>query len=194
MRQFLFVAIMMISITLTASSNITNPILDTKIINTGESVVVWTGKKVTGQHTGTINVKSGSLDFENGILVGGKISMDMNSISCTDLGQGGAQKLEGHLKSDDFFGVPNHPTAELAITNVAAGKMGDSYDITADLTIKGITKSISFSAVLNNNEANAKMVIDRTDFDVRYGSGSFFDDLGDKTIYDDFELEVKLKY
>ncbi len=194
MKKILLAIVMVSSVALAA--NASNLIIDTetKTINTAESTVAWTGKKVTGQHNGTINIKSGSLDFENGSLVGGKISIDMNTITCTDLGKGGAKKLEGHLKSDDFFGVPNHPTAELDITGVAVGKSRGSYVITADITIKGLTKSITFSAELSNNEANATIVIDRTDFDVRYGSGSFFDDLGDKTIYDDFELVINLKY
>ena len=66
--------------------------------------------------------------------------------------------------------------------------------VTADVTIKGITKSITFVAEVDKGSASANIVIDRTDFDVRYGSGSFFDNLGDKTIYDDFELVVSLKY
>jgi len=194
MRSILFALLMTCTFALTANS--TNPIneVESKTINTAESSVVWTGKKVTGQHTGTINIKSGNLDFENGSLSGGTISIDMNSIKCTDLGEGGAKKLEGHLKSDDFFGVPNNPTAELNITGVAMGKERGNYNVTADVTIKGITKSISFPATIGSDAASATVVIDRTDFDVRYGSGSFFDNLGDKTIYDDFELVINLKY
>ncbi|MEM9546477.1 MAG: YceI family protein [Bacteroidota bacterium] len=194
MRQFLFTLIMMSSVALMANG--TNPSIgaETKPVNTDESSVVWTGKKVTGSHTGTINLKSGNLEFENGALTGGSISIDMNSIKCTDLEGGGASKLEGHLKSDDFFGVPNHPTADMAITKVMAGQGRDNYKITADVTIKGITKPVTFDATVQNGMANATIIIDRTDFDVRYGSGSFFDNLGDKTIYDDFELVVNLKY
>lgn len=194
MKKILFALMMMSSVALTANS--TNPIIDgeTKTVNTEESSVLWTGKKVTGSHTGTINIKSGSLEFEKGKLSGGTITMDMTSIVCTDMGPDGARKLEGHLKSDDFFGVPNHPTAELVITGVAEGSANGGMNITADITIKGTTKSITFAADITEAGASAKIVIDRTDFDIRYGSGSFFDNLGDKTIYDDFELVVDLKY
>jgi len=193
MKQIIFAGLMMMSITLAA--NISDPIghIETKTINTEESSIVWTGKKVTGQHSGTINIKSGSLDFDHGALKGGKIVIDMISIKCTDPGKG-SKKLDGHLKSDDFFGVPNHPTAELTITDVKNGQTKGSYTITADITIKGTTKQITFNADVNDEVTNAKLVIDRTDFDIRYGSGSFFDDLGDKTIYDDFELVIQLKY
>ena len=194
MKQFLFAVLILLSSSLAATT--VNPIVneETKPINVSESAIVWTGKKVTGQHTGNIMIKSGNLDFDNGALTGGSLTIDMASITCSDLKPKGAKKLEGHLKSDDFFGVPNHPTAQLTFTGVNASKTRGSYEITADLTIKEITKSITFTAVVGGNEATAIIVIDRTDFDVRYGSGSFFDDLGDKTIYDDFKLEVKLKY
>ncbi|MDF1697468.1 MAG: YceI family protein [Saprospiraceae bacterium] len=194
MKQFIFAAFMLTAFSLTANS--TNPVIDadTKTVKTDVSTITWTGKKVTGQHTGTIGIKSGSLDFEGGALVGGDFTIDMTSIVCTDLGEGGAKKLEGHLKSDDFFGVANHPTANLKITSVKAGKEAGNYDIMADITIKGITKAISFSANVGEMGATANVTIDRTDFDVRYGSGSFFDNLGDKTIYDDFELVLDLKY
>ena len=194
MKKILFALMMMSSVALTANSTNPNNEGETKTVNTEESSVVWTGKKVTGSHTGTINIKSGNLDFENGRLSGGTITMDMNSIVCTDLGEGGARKLEGHLKSDDFFGVPNHPTAQLVITKVAEGNANGGLNVMADVTIKGITKAITFTADITEAGANATIIIDRTDFDIRYGSGSFFDNLGDKTIYDDFELVVNLKY
>lgn len=194
MKYFFYSTLMLFVTLINASATLPLTIEETKTINTEESTVLWTGKKVTGQHTGTIGIKSGSLKFNNGTLSGGNITIDMNSITCTDLREKGAQKLVGHLKSDDFFGVPNHPTAELNITTVAISRERNSYQITADITIKEITKSITFTASVGVNEASAKIIIDRTDFDVKYGSGSFFDDLGDKTIYDDFELEIKLKY
>jgi len=194
MKQFFIATLMTISFALAA--NTADPVEHTnkKSIKTDESSVAWTGKKVTGQHTGTINIKSGNLEFDHGKLVGGMITIDMNSIKCTDLKAGGATKLEGHLKSDDFFGVPNFPTSELKVTKTTAGATKGSYNVEADLTIKGITKPVTFTAEVGKGETNAKIIIDRTDYDVRYGSGSFFDDLGDKTIYDDFELVINLKY
>lgn len=164
-------------------------------IDITKSSVAWSGYKVTGSHQGTIAVKSGTLKFNEGVLTGGNVVIDMTSINCTDLQAGkGKESLEGHLKSEDFFGVAQFPTANMIINKVASrGKEGE-YKITALLTIKNTTKEIKFDAVLLNGIATAKIKIDRTDFDVRYGSGSFFDSLGDKTIYDEFDLDVKLFY
>ena len=194
MRKILFAVMTFASISLGATN--TNPVneVESKTIKTDVSTVQWTGKKVTGSHTGTINVKSGALEFDNGNLTGGNIVIDMNSIVCTDLSGGGAEKLVGHLKSDDFFGVENHPTAELNITKVEMNRDAGTYEITADITIKGTTKSINFPATIGKGEATSTVTIDRTEFDIRYGSGSFFDNLGDKTIYDDFELVINLQY
>ena len=109
---------------------------------------------------------------------------------------GGAKKLEGHLKSDDFFGVANHPTASFVITKVAPRGTEGSYKVTGDITIKGTTKEIRFNTQLTeemgHTVAVADLELDRTDFGLRYGSGSFFDNLGDKTIYDEFELSIRL--
>ena len=174
--------------------NNNDPIHNTKTINTETSTVVWTGKKVTSSHTGTINIKDGEVVFHSGKLVGGSFIIDMNSISCTDLREKGAKKLVGHLKSDDFFGVPNHPLANFKITNVSASKVAGESLITGDLTIKGITKSISFSANVSANKATATMEINRTDFGIKYGSGSFFDNLGNKMIKDKFTLDISLDY
>ena len=120
----------------------------------------------------------------------------MTSITVTDISGGGAKKLEGHLKSADFFGTEENPTATLKITKAIPYGTSGAYKIVADLTIKKITKSIKFKANVdmsgNQISANAKITVDRSDFNVRYGSGSFFDNLGDKTIYDEFDIEVKL--
>jgi len=164
-----------------------------KEINIKESSVTWTGKKVTGSHTGTIDLKSGFFNMENEKLIGGEFVMDMTSINTTDLTGENKEKLEGHLKSEDFFGVEKHPTAKLVITNIAS-KGNGSYGVVGNLTIKSITKPVTFDLNMTENAANAKLSIDRTKYDVRYGSGSFFDNLGDKTIYDNFDLEVDLKF
>jgi polyisoprenoid-binding protein YceI len=163
---------------------------DTKKINTSKSTVQWLGKKITGEHTGKVGIESGELVFNQNALVGGAITINMASITVEDLQGEWGDKLKGHLTSDDFFGIANHPTAKLIITNVAGS--GNSYNITADLTIKGKTAPITFEASINGNTANAEIVIDRTVYDIRYGSGKFFDNLGDKTIYDDFTLTVNL--
>ena len=162
-------------------------------INAAKSEILWKGQKVTGTHTGTVAVKSGKLDLNNGKLVGGKVVVDMTSITNADLEGEWNGKLVGHLKSDDFFGVATYPEAIFTIQRAAEAANGE-YTVTGDLTIKGKTNPIKFKAYLNDGIATAKIIVDRSKYDVRYGSGSFFDNLGDKTIYDEFELEIKLAY
>ena len=177
----------------TAVSASTPVEVETKPVKTTESTVTWKGYKVTGSHYGTINLKSGSLSFDGEKLVGGEFVVDMSSLIATDLEGEYRGKLEGHLKSDDFFGVAKHPTSTLVFTNVKAnGK--NSYEVTGDLTIKGITKAVTFDVSVYGSKATATMKVDRSEYDVRYGSGSFFDNLGDKTIYDEFDLVVDLQF
>jgi polyisoprenoid-binding protein YceI len=167
-----------------------------KTIDAEKSTIDWKGEKVTGQHVGTIALKSGSLEMKDNKLTGGSFVIDMASIENTDLEGEYKGKLEGHLKSDDFFGVATFPEAKLVITKVKETKKANVYEITANLTIKGITQPITFTATLIDNNgtvvANTNIIVDRSKYDVRYGSGSFFDNLGDKTIYDDFTLTVNL--
>nr|WP_321229998.1 YceI family protein [uncultured Psychroserpens sp.] len=164
-----------------------------KELKVKESTITWKGHKVTGSHEGLINLTDGSLSFEDKTLTGGSFVIDMTSISVTDLEAGkGKEKLEGHLKSDDFFGTSNHPTAVLKITNVD-GKDGN-YKVTGDLTIKGKTHPTTFEMIVNEDTATAKLKVDRTKYDIKYGSASFFDGLKDKAIYDEFDLNVTLKF
>lgn len=157
------------------------------------SKVTWKAYKVTGSHTGTVDLNSGALIFEEDKLIGGEFQVDMGSLISTDLEGEYKGKLEGHLKSEDFFGVENHPSSKLVFTDVkASGK--NSYDVTGDLTIKGITKPVSFDVSIYGSKATATMKIDRSQYDVKYGSGSFFDNLGDKTIYDEFDMVVDLEF
>lgn len=164
-------------------------------VNTSSSKVEWLGKKVTGQHNGVVSIKDGQLQVTDGMLTGGTISIDMSSIKVLDLQGETAGKLEGHLKSDDFFGSAKFPVATMIITESKA-KGNGNFDVTANLTIKGITKPIQFPVNIapkgKQYVATAKITIDRSEFDVRYGSGKFFDSLGDKTIYDNFDLTVSL--
>lgn len=164
-----------------------------KEVNVEESTVEWTGEKVTGSHNGTIELESGHFLMEDDKIVGGEFVMDMSTIVVTDLTGENKGKLEGHLKSEDFFGVENHPTAKLVITS-AASKGNGKYGIVGDLTIKNETHPITFDLQMNDNSASTELTIDRSKYNVRYGSGSFFDNLGDKTIYDNFELAVNLKF
>ncbi|GLB52126.1 hypothetical protein NBRC110019_11650 [Neptunitalea chrysea] len=164
-----------------------------KTIKTGESTVTWKGYKVTGSHEGTVDLKSGTLKFDDSKLTGGEFVIDMTTIGATDLEGDMKGKLDGHLKSDDFFGVSNYPTAKLVITKVkSTGK--NSYKVTGNLTIKKTTKPVTFDMSVYGSKATATVKIDRSEYDVRYGSGSFFDNLGDKTIYDEFDLVVDLQF
>jgi polyisoprenoid-binding protein YceI len=162
------------------------------------SFVKWTGYKVTGQHFGKVMLKSGSLEFEGDNLIGGAFEMDMTSITVEDLTGEGAKKLGGHLKSDDFFGVAAHPTSKFVITKVVSRGTPGAYKIIGNLNLKAATKELRFNADIKTVEgkqtAVAKIKLDRSEYDIRYGSGSFFDNLGDKTIYDEFDLEINLVY
>lgn len=178
----------------TGITQATEPVeVEKKEVKTKESTVAWKAYKVTGSHNGTVTLKSGTLMFDNGELTGGEFAVDMTTLISTDLEGGSKYKLEGHLKSDDFFGVESHPTSTLVFTNVKpSGK--NSYEVTGDLTIKGITKPVTFDVSIYGSKATATMKVDRTRYDVKYGSGSFFDNLGDKTIYDEFDLVVDLEF
>ena len=164
-----------------------------KKINTSTSTLEWVGKKITGQHNGTVKFKEGSLIFKSKKIVGGKFIVDMTTLSTTDLDGEYKDKLDGHLKADDFFGTSKFPTASLTFKKIAT-KSPNLYTVTADLTIKGITKPISFDLAVSGNSATTAFKVDRTKYDIKYGSKSFFESLGDKAIEDDFELKISLKY
>lgn len=160
------------------------------------SNIVWTGYKVTGQHTGNVKIKNGNLQFADGKLTGGSFEVDMTSITDTDMQGEYADKLVGHLKSDDFFGVTAYPTSKFVITRVIPQDTKGNYKVIGNLTIKSTTKETKFfvNVVDKGTEINAsgKLTIDRSEYDIKYGSGSFFDGLGDKTIYDEFDLQIWL--
>lgn len=165
-------------------------------INTLASQVEWQAYKVGGKHFGTINIKSGSVDLKDGQLVGGTFVLDMPTITVTDLTGKGKSSLEGHLKSADFFDAANHTESTLTITDVEYNGNG-RYVIQAKVSIKGIEQDVKFEATGYNNKgqfsASASFKLDRSLFDVRYGSESFFDNLGDKAIYDDFDIKVEIE-
>ncbi|CAM2767208.1 Polyisoprenoid-binding protein YceI [Flavobacterium succinicans] len=165
----------------------------TKKIDTATSAIEWLGKKVTGQHNGTVNFKEGALVFKGKALKGGSFTVDMNSLTATDL-QGEYQgKLNGHLKADDFFGTAKFPTATLVFKKIGS-KAKDVYTVTADLTIKGITKPVTFDMTVNGNTATTTFNVDRTKYGIQYNSKSIFSSIGDKAINDEFELKVSLKF
>ena len=165
----------------------------TKKVDASKSTINWVGKKVTGSHEGTITLKEGALIFKGKKVVGGNFTVDMTTINTTDLEGKGKANLDGHLKSDDFFGVEKFPTATLVFKSI--GEKGNGvYAVTADLTIKGKTESIKFDLAVAANSATTTLKVDRTKYDITYKSGNFFSDLGDKVIYDDFDLTVKLAF
>jgi polyisoprenoid-binding protein YceI len=172
--------------------------VETYSIDTEASKIEWRARKVTGKHNGSIMIKDGSLDFEEGVLKGGSFSIDMTTIAVLDLQAGkGKEKLEGHLKSADFFNVEEHNVANFTITKVFPIDTKGNYKISGDLTIKGNTNPVKFNASVAEEGGKitgtaTDIEVDRSEYDIRYGSGSFFSNLGDKTIYDEFHLDVTL--
>ncbi|MBK8424842.1 MAG: YceI family protein [Lewinellaceae bacterium] len=169
-------------------------VADNYKVDTSASIVNWKAYKVTGQHNGSVNLKSGAFQFTDGKLTGGSFEIDVTTIKVLDMQGDMAGKLEGHLKSDDFFSAAKNPTSTFVITKVASRGTPGNYRVTGNLTIKGITKEVKFDATLNVVDGKATgeafMKIDRTDFNIQYRSGNFFENLGDKTIYDEFDLNV----
>ncbi|WP_435801781.1 YceI family protein [Polaribacter sp.] len=135
---------------------------------------MWKGYKVTGSHVTGISIKYGQLNFDKEKLTGGNFIIDMSTIIVTDLEGEYKGQLEGHLKSNDFFGVEKFPTATLHFTKVKSlGK--NSYKVKGDITIRSKTETISFNVSVYGSKGNVSLKIDRTKLDIRYGSTSFFD-------------------
>ena len=161
-------------------------------INTGESSVVWNAQKVTGSgHTGTVAISEGGLQVADGKISGGKFTIDMTTIATTNLTGRMAKKLVGHLNSEDFFATEKHKTANLVVLGM------DGDNVKANLTIKGITNEVTFPATVSVVDgvltATAEIEVDRSKYDVRYGSDSFFDNLGNKAIDNIIKFTVTLK-
>ncbi len=164
-------------------------------VDASKSTVKWLGKKVTGEHFGAISVKEGNLEVTGGKVTGGKVVIDMQSLTVEDIKDAGMNaKLVGHLKSDDFFSVATNPTAELVVNKVENN--GNSHTFSGNLTIKGITNPATFTATSAKDGKSTvykgTLTIDRTKYNVRYGSKSFFENIGDKAIYDEFTLDFSL--
>lgn len=167
-------------------------------IDTKESKVYWTGKKITGSsHTGHISIGSGNLLVDGETVVGGELNIDLNTIVCTDIeNEEYNKKLIGHLKNDDFFGVENNPNAKFEIVSIKPAEDGSGYKVIGKLSLKGITNEISFPAKVNVSggkvTALGTALIDRTKWDIKYGSDSFFKGLGDNAIKNEFEIRFEL--
>lgn len=168
-------------------------------IDVATSVVTWKGTKPTGAHNGTVSLKSGNLVTEDGKLKSGEFLIDMNSIKALDLKDADdKEKLEGHLKADDFFNVAKYPTSKFVITSVE--EKDGKLVVTGDLTVKTTTKPITVPATVSETDGvitfkSDNFKINRTDFDIKYKSKSFFNDLKDKFIDDmiEFSFDVKSK-
>jgi len=167
-----------------------------------QSEVAWLGQKITGDsHDGSISIKSGEFYVYNDQLLGGKVHIDMNSIVVLDITDPGRNaRLKGHLESDDFFSVADHPVATLEFASfepIEGAEEGQpNYRVTGNLTIKGITHGIAFNALINKSgnaiNATADFNFDRSKYEVRFGSGRFFENLGDNLIIDDINLKINL--
>ena len=161
-------------------------------IETAQSQITWTGREVsTSYHYGTLDFVSGNFEISNGAIVNGEFIVDMTSINNQDMEGDSKARLEGHLKSDDFFSVESYPTAAISINSselISDGK----WNVSADLSIKGFTHPVNFEMISSEDGWSANLVFDRSKYDVRFRSGSFFENLGDKLIYDDIELSINL--
>lgn len=165
-------------------------------IQKSSSTVNWTGKKVLGLHAGTINVANGYVDFSEEGIKYGEVVIDMTTIVITDIND---PKTNGeflaHLQHDDFFSVDKFKTAKLFITD-SVKKGSNAFLLKGNLTIKEITNPVSFTATVevftDFLHSMGEIVIDRTLYNIRYGSGKFLQNLGDNLIYDDFVLQFKI--
>jgi polyisoprenoid-binding protein YceI len=158
---------------------------------------MWTASKLTGEHTGVVSVKAGSITETKGVLTAAEITIDMTGITCIDIESPGTNaKLVAHLKSEDFFDVEQFGTASFvstaieALSGVAAGK--PNYRVTGDLTIKGITEPNTFDCLFWTSDgaarAAATFTFDRAQYDVKFRSSTFFPEVGDKIISDTVSL------
>ena len=162
-------------------------------IKLDESSLVWTGREVsTSSHYGTINFTSGQFEIADGLISQGEFLVDMTSINVQDLTGGSKERLEGHLRSDDFFSVESFPTAHLYISSSEVISNG-KWMVNGFLTIKDISHPVLFEMANTEDGWNANLVFDRSKYNVKFRSGTFFENLGDKLIYDDIELKINLK-
>lgn len=171
------------------------------VFDPNSSTIHWAAKKVTGAHDGTVKLKSGELTLEGDNLKAASFVVDMTSIVVDDLKDAGYNaKLVDHLKNEDFFSTEKHTEASFKLKKATPSKnasnAGKTYSVTGDLTIKGITKEITFDATIvksgNMASAIATVKVNRVNYDIKYGSKSIFSDIGDKAIDDEFTLEIKL--
>jgi polyisoprenoid-binding protein YceI len=165
-------------------------------VDSSASKITYVGKKVTGEHSGTLTLKSGSLTFKGDTISAGEFVADMNSLTSTDITDKEYNaKYVSHMKSPDFFNTEKHPESKLVIKSSKKTKNG--LEVSGDLTMLGETKPVSF-VVTDLKKTNAgvtgksNLTLNRTQWGLKYGSTSFFKGLGDKAIHDEFTLAVEL--
>lgn len=182
----LFLAVVtVLSVTPTFSQNLK--------VNTAKSSIKWEGKKIGGAHNGHISLKEGQFSIKNKQIKSGSFIVDMNTITNDDIeNEEYREKLIGHLKSEDFFSIKDYPTAKLSIAKCEKF-VDNNAAASGDLTIKGKTLPVKFNITRSGKKYTTTLTINRAKYDIRYGSKSFFSNLGDKVIYDDFTLEISLE-
>lgn len=182
-KTLFFITLIIFTVTMNAQDRLNADI--------SKTTLHWLGEKVLGEHNGTIILKDGWINWQDSKIISGEFTIDMKTIKDDD----GSERLENHLKSDDFFGVEQYPESKLVVTGSETFDKGTAL-VKGDLTIKGITHPIEFKVTIQEEDAGtwffANITVDRTKYNVRYGSGAFFDNLGDKMIYDEFKLKVNL--
>lgn len=169
----------------------------TYTVDAETSELIWTGSNIVGhEQMGNIAISQGMLEFVGTTLTGGNVTIDMATMSSTSMSGDDANELIGHLMSDDFFAVPTYPTSELTFKSAQPTDVVDQYLVTADLTIRENTDELIFIADVTVEDgmimATADIEFDRTQWGVIYGSGSFFDGLGDRVIRDEVTVQVTL--
>lgn len=161
-----------------------------------KSKLVWKAEKVTGGHDGHVSLKSGNVFMDHGKIAKASFVVDMNTITNDDIkSEKYSNKLVGHLKSEDFFNVKKHP--EVSFDMIKATPVGNGkFDVFGNITIKGIQVVISFPMMLKESkselEVSGTFSFDRTKFDIKYDSGSFFENLGDRAIKDDVLIDFNI--
>ena len=166
-------------------------------VHIDKSELSWIGKELSTKiHTGSLNISNGIIQVGDDNSVSGNIKINMSTINVTDLQGRSKEMLEKHLRSADFFEVENYPEAQINFKSKSFNKLLNQISFEGDLTIKDITNPISFNATLIESspylKANAILSFDRSKYDVRFRSGSFFENLGDKLILDDIDVNIKL--
>ena len=161
--------------------------------NLENSNIKWIGTELTSKtHYGSLKLTQADLVIADSKVTGGEFTVDMTSLSVEDLEGEWKERLEGHLSSDDFFSIEKFQTASLKVLNSNSLENG-SFNVNGELTIKDITHPIEFTITKNDdNNYNANLTFDRSKYDVKFRSGTFFENLGDKLILDDIDLEVSL--